>query len=285
MWRGGEWCYSQPDYILGNEHITKRLRRVVFHSPWFHDLDHWVVVATFWGGSAHRLKSYQRNQQRFPLKLSQGEETEHTKTFSRLVAECVKPELRKRHVNNWISDKTWALVGQWTALQQVGKLSRAEGRWTKRLIWASLCNDRAARTKGIGDAIEAELAKGEVQEALRLLKGWYWVASETVAHPCPQTMARQTEDRVELYRRRDPPGDPLSINLQGPAIPDKVPSDHEIRDAARDLPSGVRGGALKMCAEDIKQWLHGITLEEDPKKRPNNVGEGNNWRLLVASSR
>jgi hypothetical protein len=36
-----------------------------------------------------------------------------------------------------------------------------------------------------------------------------------------------------------------------------------------------------MHAEDIKQWLHGITLEEDPKKGPNNVGEGNNWHLLV----
>jgi hypothetical protein len=38
---------------------------------------------------------------------------------------------------------------------------------------------------------------------------------------------------------------------------------------------------LKMCAEDIKRWLHGIKLEEDPKKGPNNVGEGDNWSLLV----
>jgi hypothetical protein len=35
-----------------------------------------------------------------------------------------------------------------------------------------------------------------------------------------------------------------------------------------------------MHAEDIKRWLCGITLEEDPKKGSNNVGEGNNWRLL-----
>ncbi len=86
---------------------------------------------------------------------------------------------------------------------------------------------------------------------------------------------------MELYRRQDSPGDPLPINLQGPAIPDEVPSDHEIRDAARDLPSGRAGGASKMHTEDIKQWLRGITLEEDPKKGPNNVGEGNNWCLLV----
>jgi hypothetical protein len=151
----------------------------------------------------------------------------------------------------------------------------------KLLIWASLRDNKAAHTKDVGDAIETELAKGEVQEAFRLLKGWYRVASETVACPCPQTMARQMEDRVELYRRRDSSRDPLQINLQGPAIPDKMPSDHKIRDAARDLPSGRAGGASKMRAEDIKQWLRCITLEEDPEKGPNNVGEGNNWRLLI----
>ncbi len=59
----------------------------------------------------------------------------------------------------------------------------------KCVIWASLCNDRAARTKGVGNAIKAELAKGSMQEAFSLLKGWYRVASETVACPCPQMMA------------------------------------------------------------------------------------------------
>jgi hypothetical protein len=139
--------------------------------------------------------------------------------------------------------------------------------------------------KGVGGAIEAELAKGDVQEAFCLLKGWYRVASETVARPCPQTMARQMEDRVELYRRRDSPGDLLPINLQGPAIPDEVPSDHEIRDAARDLPSGRMGGASKMWAEDIKRWLRGITLEEDPEKGPNNMGKETTGASSLASSR
>jgi hypothetical protein len=171
MRRGGEWCYSQPDYYLVSEHITKRLRRVAFCSPWFHHLDHQAVVATFWGGSACWLKSYQCNRQRFPHKLSKGEETEHTKIFSRFVAECAKPKPRKRHGNDWISDRTWTLVRQRTALWQVGKMSCSEGRWTKRLIWTSLRKDRAACTKSIGNAIEVELAKGDVQEAFHLLKG------------------------------------------------------------------------------------------------------------------
>jgi hypothetical protein len=158
---------------------------------------------------------------------------------------------------------------------------RVEGRRTKRLIWASLRYDRAARTKGIGDMIEAVLAKGDMQEAFRLLMGWYWAALETMARPCPQTMARQMEEWVELYRQRDSPGEPLPINPQGPAILNKVPSDQDIRYAAWDLSSGRTRGASKMHAEDIKRWLHGITLEKDPEKGPDNVGEGDNWRLLV----
>ncbi len=46
--------------------------------------------------------------------------------------------------------------------------------------------------------IKVELAKGDMQEIFHLLKGWYRVASDTVACPCPQTMVRQTEERVEL---------------------------------------------------------------------------------------
>ncbi len=49
-----------------------------------------------------------------------------------------------------------------------------------------------------------------------------------------------------------PCGELLPINLQGPTIPDKVPSD-KIRDVAQDLPSGRVGGASKMHAEDIKR--------------------------------
>jgi hypothetical protein len=47
MQGGGEWCYSQPDFLLANKCIAKRLRRVSFPLPQYHNLDHWAVVATF----------------------------------------------------------------------------------------------------------------------------------------------------------------------------------------------------------------------------------------------
>ena len=37
-----------------------------------------------------------------------------------------------------------------------------------------------------------------------------------------------------------------------------------------------------MRAEDVKAWLHGIKLEEDPKTGPNNKHAGDNWCRFVA---
>jgi hypothetical protein len=65
-------------------------------------------------------------------------------------------------------------------------------------------------------------------------------------------------------------------------IPDAVPLDREIRDPAWELTNGWVGGVSKIHAEDIKLWLCGITSEEDPKKGLNNIGEGDNWCLLVS---
>ncbi len=254
--------------------------------PQYHDLNHWALVVTFWGGSTHGLKSYQCNQQRFPLKLSPGGETEQTKTFSHLVAGCAKSKLCKQQGNDWISDKTWALVGQQMALRLVAKLLHAEGRWTKHLIWASLRNNRVARMKGVSDMIEAELAKGDVQEAFCLLKGWYRAASETVARPCPQTMARQTEEWVELYQWRDSPGQLLPINLQGPAIPNEVPSDHKIRDAARDLMSGRGGGGHQKCTRRTsKDGYAALRCRRTPRRGPTTLGKETTGASLSASSR
>jgi hypothetical protein len=103
-------------------------------------------------------------------------------------------------------------------------------------------------------------------------------------------MVWQKEERVELYRRRDPwgdpRGDPLPINLQATMIPDAMPLDHKTRDMARELTNGQAGGASKMRMEDIKLWLRGnIVLEEDPKKGPTMWGKGISGASLSASSR
>jgi hypothetical protein len=72
----------------------------------------------------------------------------------------------------------------------------------KREIHRVLKADKRQLTADGGERIVSELGAGNVQEAFRHLKGWYRAALETQAAPCPQTMERQTDKRVELYARR-----------------------------------------------------------------------------------
>jgi hypothetical protein len=94
-------------------------------------------------------------------------------------------------------------------------------------------------------------------------------------------MACQTEERIALYARRTPPGESLPINIAPTPIPDGVPTDSEVRDAVGELTNGRSGGASKIRAEHMKEWLKGIQQEEDPKQSIGNQGAGDAWRLLM----
>ena len=165
-------------------------------------------------------------------------------------------------------------------LRWTGRLCRAGGRRMKRVIWNSLQSDRTARTKRVGEAIEAELQGGDIQEAYRHLKGWYRAATEVEARPCFQMMERQTAERVALYTRRTSPGEPLPINITPVPLPGDASTDSEVRVAAGELSNGRSGGASKMRAEHVKEWLQGIRREED-SEQTGNEGAGNPWRLLM----
>jgi hypothetical protein len=97
----------------------------------------------------------------------------------------------------------------------------------------------------------------------------------------PPNNGEKTAERIELYMRRDPPGEPLPINIDPMPVNDGMPSEGEIRVAVAGLSNGHAGGLLGMRAEDVKAWLHGIKLEEDLKVGPANIGAGDNWRRFT----
>ncbi len=180
----------------------------------------------------------------------------------------------KAHWRDWMADSTWLLIKRYTLLRRAGRLCQSEGRRMQRVIHAALKTDRAARTAQVGELIVAKLAKGNVHEAFRHLKGWYREASETQARPCFQTMERQTAERVKLYQRRNSPGLPIVLDHaeMRTKIQDEIPDEEEIRVAVTELTNGCSAGVSWMRAEHLKGWLKGAKLEEDPKKGPANVG-------------
>jgi hypothetical protein len=108
-------------------------------------------------------------------------------------------------------------------------------------------------------------------------------ASETQARPCFQTMDRQTEESVKLYRRRDSPGLPIVLEHaeMRAEIRDDTPDDEEILAVVAELTNGRSAGVSRMRAEHLKGWLNGAKLEENPKTGPANVGAGADWEALV----
>ncbi len=93
-------------------------------------------------------------------------------------------------------------------------------------------------------------------------------------------MERQTLERVDLYARRDSPGDPLPINVTPVVINDNVPMFGKLRQVAGKLTNGQAAGASGMRAKHVKEWLNDVQAEEDPEGHGVD-GAGDNWRLFV----
>ena len=143
------------------------------------------------------------------------------------------------------------LIEQRLMLRCSGRLCQTGGRRLTRQIFASLKQDREACMASVGSTIKAELAGGNVQEAFCHLKGWYRVASKTQAKPCYWTMVRQTSERVDLYARRQSPGDPLPVLVDPVSINNNPPEDGKIWSAVARLSNGRAAGASGMRAEDV----------------------------------
>jgi hypothetical protein len=104
---------------------------------------------------------------------------------------------------DWVSKGTWKLIAKRASLLQSSRCDQAAARRMKRKIHQALKADKQRLTADVGEKIVAELGAGKAKEAFRHLKGWYRAAAETQAAPCPQTMERQTEERVALYAKRE----------------------------------------------------------------------------------
>ena len=211
--REGQTHYSQPDYIFASGGDAMQIWNVGFRWPQYHNSDHQAVIATIRTGK-RQLTVYWSKRQKIPLQLPPQELWDDlTNAFEGLKATCEEPMTAKHHWRDWMSDCTWLLIKQRTSLHQAGQLCRCKSQRKQRAIHAALKKDHAARMAQVGKSIIAELAMGNVQKAFCHLKGWYWSATKMQARPCFHTMEKQMLERIDLYRWRDSPGPPLTVNV------------------------------------------------------------------------
>ena len=274
--RLGRWVSSKPDYFLAREGDRRRFRRVVLRRPRHHDSDHRAIVAVFYAGNKKKMKVYRKKHCRFPLRV-QHPLGELETIFEELKASIEPSGPRNTKANSWISENTWALVDHRAMLRRGGRLPKAGEHALGRRIKASLKKDKHQRVEDAAEQISSHLNNGELKESWRVAQRWYRVAEDRAPKPCYESMAKQTQEREELYSKVPPPGDPIPINVDPFNVRDAVPEEPEIRTVVKDLRNGRSGGSSKLTAEDIKCWLRGMLEEEKDGKE----GAGDKWRLFV----
>ena len=279
--RLGRWVSTKPDYLLADTAVRRLFKKVVIRRPRHHDSDHRAIIATFWGGQEKRMRNYRRRVASIPLRMPQfGPLPEMETIFEELKEEVGGKSKRDLPHNQWISDRTWALVDYRAMLKTRGSLQQRGERNLSRRINASFRQDRMARAENAAVEIETKLNGGDFKAGWTIAKRWYRAATDRGPKPCFETMETQTTERVELYGKVEPPGEPIPINVQPFGICDGTPDDEEIRDVVKyHLKSGRAGGASFLRAEDIKRWLRDIEQEEDPER---SGGCGRNWRRFVS---
>ncbi len=129
--------------------------------------------------------------------------------------------------------------------------------------------------------IVAELAKGDVKEAFRHLKGGYRKATETQARPCQQMMEHQTNKWEELYAEWAAYSKAFPANGMPYAISNNQPCESKLQAAVSLLSHGRCRGASGIRVEHIKAWLRGAKKEEDPETAASHVGAGKMWHKFV----
>jgi hypothetical protein len=138
-------------------------------------------------------------------------------------------------------------------LHREGMLSQTAARNLGRKIKVCLKANCLQRATTTASYVEGCLAAGEYIEAWRHLKGWYRSAEDRAPKPCPETLAKQTDERIQLYTAVPPPGWAMRFNVESSAVPDAAPTDSELRAVVGKLCNGCAAGATGMKAEHIKE--------------------------------
>ncbi|EJK55259.1 hypothetical protein THAOC_25024, partial [Thalassiosira oceanica] len=212
------WVSSKPDYFLASPRVRKRLRVARPREFPHHDTDHRAIVAKIWvRGERRRLETYRRNAKRNPLlcelprPLRQSEQL-----FEELRSTVARRERRSHPQMSWISDRTWALVGNRASarLRRNGSLMGRVSRQLGRRIGSSLQQDRKERARRAGAAIEAALADSDLQLGWDKAKRWHREARGAPAQPNFQSHAvdgKADHGESETLFDWSPPGDQFRL--------------------------------------------------------------------------
>jgi exonuclease III len=271
QWRLGRMETSRCDYLLGTDRRT--FTNVCLKEPRF-DSDHYMVLGKIRSAKLNENRAYMRGRKSFPLRIPSARPLKKAEClFEDLRLSAEKQETETRRVASWISAETWGLVDTRTALRRDVLHDRAAIRCLNRAVKASLKADRKRRVEVAGDKVESFLKADppDLQAAWNAMKGWYRDAGDRAPPPARSTLKKVTTERADLYRKEEPPGDPIPILVEPVEVRDDVPDEGEIADAVKRLRNNRSGGPSGIRGEHLKAWMNAAI----------GGGDDTPWRKLV----
>ena len=145
----GKVVRSWTDYILGTDQSL--FLDVSVRDP-RHSTDHFMVVGYLRSSPAREHAKYLTGRKKLPIQPP-TKPTREDDICAALRRAVLKPHVRERKMNKWISEETWVLVDERVSARQ-GKRVKARIRRLSRAIAASLKGDRKRRVEISGEEVE-----------------------------------------------------------------------------------------------------------------------------------
>ena len=132
-----------------------------------------------------------------------------------------KPPRKNRSTSTpWISDATWKIADQRTALGRKRRNNQGEHRVLTRRFQAALKEDRKIRVRRAGEDIEALVPKDKVREAWSKTQWWYREAKGHRVPPTSEQFDQTSTLREDLYRHCPPEDESIPTLIQPVSIKD-----------------------------------------------------------------
>jgi hypothetical protein len=165
---------------------------------------------------------------------------------------------------SWISETTWQMIDGRAAIRKNYKSQCIIVRRLSRRIAKAIKADRKQRTKNAGEAIEYMLKRDNLKWAWSALNAWYKHADGRGSKPSRDDLDKLEAEYNSLYRRGNPPGDPVPVLVAPFYVDDGVPLEGEIADTVRRMRNGKAPGPSGIRVEHLKEWLVLSEREQDP---------------------
>ena len=230
--RQGERVSSRCDYILSTS--THWFRNVALRTPSLFGSDHLLILADLHLSPLLEHWSYTKGRARLPLKLPKYGPL----TRAELSNLTPRPRPSARERRPWVSTGTWKLVDERAAFMRSVHYNQTYARQLSRRIHQLFKTDRKHRVEAAGANIEAALIVHDVQRAWDHAKAWYRQAEGRPPKPSREDLNIITRERVDLYRQRNSPGDPIPVIIDPFVIPDEPPSEVELAETVKRFKRG-----------------------------------------------